>query len=195
MVLVVKSEGAESVLITLRVAVEKCAFRLGIKMDSKRVNLLCRDILDVYRYDSIEDVKQCFKKAGQGIYDFGFNKRDTITMLHVSEWMKSHLEEKAREREKMMREEVAQEVTADPEVSQGYIDEIKMILKESIKKDKEGKGNGGIHEDFWLKQLYRMRAQRIVFKLIRKKVKEGKILSRREEDFIDQWNVRKYLYK
>ena len=68
--------------------------------DGDRLNTLVEDLMDVYSYDSLEDVRECMKKGRRGDYGFGHHKRGFITMLLLREWMARHLEEKAIIREK-----------------------------------------------------------------------------------------------
>ena len=68
--------------------------------DADRLTTLVEDLMDVYSYDSLEDVRECFKKGRRGEYGFGHHKRGFITMLLLREWMSRHLEEKAVIREK-----------------------------------------------------------------------------------------------
>lgn len=68
--------------------------------DADRLRTLVEDLIDVYAYDALEDVRECLKKGRRGDYGFGHHKRGFITMLLLREWMERHLEEKAIIREK-----------------------------------------------------------------------------------------------
>jgi hypothetical protein len=68
--------------------------------DADRLTTLVEDLMDVYPYDSLEDIRECLKKGRRGDYGFGHHKRGFITMLLLREWMSRHLEEKAIIREK-----------------------------------------------------------------------------------------------
>jgi hypothetical protein len=107
----VKEHGQVNVLTNIRVSVEKCAMGLGISMSTTQVETLCLDILEVYKWDSVEDVQQCLKKARQGKYGFGHHSRSALTMILVGDWMAVHLEEKA-----MLRENEAAANLPQPEI-------------------------------------------------------------------------------
>ena len=98
----VQEHGEKNVLMEVRLAVEKCVDRLDLEMDDVRMLTLCKDIIDVFKYESIEDIRMCLKFGGQGRYGLGYNKRGVITMVMVHEWMGKYLEEKAQAREKLI---------------------------------------------------------------------------------------------
>ena len=91
------------VLTEIRVSVEKLAGGLNVAMTDSQVELLTRDILEVYKTDSVEDIQQCLKKGRQGKYSFGHHSRSAITMHLISDWMKLHLYEKSEARENKLR--------------------------------------------------------------------------------------------
>lgn len=193
-------EGLTKVKMEIRMSVEKCAMSLGITMSKAQVKILCDDIYDVYKYDSVEDIQQCLKKARQGQYDLAHFKRDVISMPLFRHWMKQHLEEKAQHRERIITDRKTKQdpdwKPADTKKADEYLAQMKAIVNKTVKKERaesKAKLNERHDEDFWLKELYKHRVQRLVFKLIKKKVKSGSVLSRREEAFIDSWQVRKYL--
>lgn len=81
-------------------SIEKLAMALNIKMNEIQLLTLCEDIIECYPYDSIEDVRECLKRARQGQYSFGHHQRGVISMPLIREWMAQHLEVKAQIREK-----------------------------------------------------------------------------------------------
>lgn len=84
----------------VRMAVEKCAIGLNIELSDAQVVVLCEDLIDTYSHDSIEDVLECLKKGRRGVYGFGHNRRDTLNMVLIREWMGQHLSEKWEQRER-----------------------------------------------------------------------------------------------
>jgi hypothetical protein len=90
--------GRNDVEVEISKYVTKCIQGLGLQMDNYSIQLLTEDIVEKYKYDSIEDVQICLKKGRQGYYGTTYNK---LNMVVISEWMTKHLEEKAiiRERE------------------------------------------------------------------------------------------------
>lgn len=193
-------EGLTKVKTEIRMSVEKCAMSLGMTMSKAQVKILCDDIFDVYKFDSIEDVQQCLKKGRQGEYDLAHFKRDVISMPLFRYWMKQHLEGKAQQRERLIAERKSKPdpdwKPADTKKADEYLAQMKKIVNKTLEKERDEskvKMNERHDEDLWIKELYKHRVQRMVFKLIKKRVKAGEILSKREEHFIDSWNVRKYL--
>lgn len=131
----VAAHGTDIVIVSIRVALEKCAAGLGINLSPHQMSMLCSDLIDVYSYDSIEDIQQCLKKARQGKYGFGHHKRDMITMSLIREWMAEHLDEKAIEREKIIqgRKYKESEPVTDEKALE-YLAKIKLKISESIEK-------------------------------------------------------------
>ena len=78
-------------------SVIKCGIGLGIELSNYESQLLVEDLVDVYKYDSIEDIQVCLKNGRQGKYGKNYNK---LNMIVFGEWMSKHLEQKAIEREK-----------------------------------------------------------------------------------------------
>lgn len=106
----IKEFGIEPVQITIKKAVTKCCAGLNIHMDPGLIDLLVEDLVDVYKYDSVEDIIECLKKGRQGKYGFGHNSRSALTMILIGEWMAKHLEEKAIAREKELQNQKKKDV-------------------------------------------------------------------------------------
>lgn len=79
-------------------AVSKCDLMLGTNSDSAFLEMMADELMDTYKYDSIEDLIEALKKGRRGFYGKNYNK---FNLVVVSEWMAKHLEEKAIEREKL----------------------------------------------------------------------------------------------
>jgi hypothetical protein len=87
--------------INLEVAkyVNKCIKGLDIEISNYTLQILIEDIIDKYKFDSIEDIQVCLKNGRQGRYGTTYNK---LNMVIISDWMSKHLEEKAIYREKII---------------------------------------------------------------------------------------------
>lgn len=69
----------------------KCAISVGIELSNHKSQLLVEDLVDKYKYDSIEDIQQALKKGRRGNYGSTYGK---LNMIVFTEWMARHLEEK-----------------------------------------------------------------------------------------------------
>lgn len=135
--------GKESVLTEIRLSVEKCAMALNIKMTDSQVIILCQDILSKYNTESIEDVRECFKKGRLGYYGFGMNSRNSLNMIILSEWMELHLIEKSKAREEHQRKLKISKKKLDNVDYEAY----KIRMKEEDKKEKpESKNDEGYNK-------------------------------------------------
>lgn len=82
-------------------SVTKCAIGLEIELSNHVLQILIEDIVDKYKFDSIEDIQECLKKGRRGHYGTTYNK---LNMIVISDWMSKHLEEKAIERENQFKD-------------------------------------------------------------------------------------------
>lgn len=98
----IRNYGEEAVIMNIAPSIEKLAYSLNIKMEKIQLVTLCEDIMECYPYDSIEDVRECLKKARQGEYSFGHHQRGVISMPLIRDWMSIHLEKKAQIRERQI---------------------------------------------------------------------------------------------
>ena len=98
----VNDHGNDNVKNYIKASLIKLSNAIGDNLDANadRLDMLATDLIEVYHYDSIEDITECLKKGRRGDYGFGHHKRGFITMLLLREWMARHLEEKAIIREK-----------------------------------------------------------------------------------------------
>lgn len=137
----IREHGANLVKAEIVFSIQKCINALGIEMDNSDLSTLAEDILDVYKYDSVEDVIQCLKKGRQGTYGLGYNNRRSLNMLIIREWMSKHLEEKATAREKALSEHKAKvtEYTNDANFYKAY--------KERMAKEAEKKKENNAEEN------------------------------------------------
>ncbi len=96
---VLKTYEVKNVLMEIRLYVEKCANALNIKMNDGQVSTLCEDLMETYKHDSLEDLRECLKAGRRGEYGFGHEQRNSLNMLIVRQWMGKHLEKKSLARE------------------------------------------------------------------------------------------------
>lgn len=108
----------------------KCRDSLGLSIDLGILQTIAEDLVDKYKYESIEDIMYCLKKGRQGYYGNNYNK---LNLIVISEWMGKHLEEKAREREKIIQNRKKETLDKDT-VIEGYVD---LMNGEKPKSEKE----------------------------------------------------------
>jgi hypothetical protein len=166
--------GELSVLTEVRLFVEKCAIGLNMKIDDQQMQILCDDIIDVYCYDSLEDLRECFKAARQGKYGFGFNRRTSITMELVKEWMAQYLSDKSSLREKLIhnRKSTTEDAPVISKKAVEYLSKIKDAITVKIKEQKD-------HNP--------VRDQRISIISVQQKLDNNQELTDQEWAFIDAW--------
>lgn len=94
--------GIDAVKNYVKASLIKLSNSIGDSLDKspERLNDLAEDLIDVYNYDSIEDITECLKNGRRGKYGFGHNKRGFVSMALLTEWMGLYLESKAELREK-----------------------------------------------------------------------------------------------
>lgn len=88
--------GRNEVNVQISNSVIKCAIGLNIELSNTQTQILIEDLVDKYKYDSIEDIQQCLKKGRRGDYGPTYGK---LNMIVISGWMSIHLDKKAAARE------------------------------------------------------------------------------------------------
>jgi len=86
--------GRNEVNLEIAKYVNKCLSGLDIEMSNDQIQILIEDIIDVYKWDSIEDIQICLKNGRQGKYGKTYGK---LNMIVFQEWMGKHLDQKANE--------------------------------------------------------------------------------------------------
>lgn len=81
-------------------ALTKCADGLGIELADNRCVMISKDLVDVFRYDSVEDILMALKRGRQGVYGFDYHNRNKLSMPLIHYWISLLMEEKAEAREK-----------------------------------------------------------------------------------------------
>lgn len=94
--------GRNEVNIQISNSVFKCAIGLNIELTNFQSQILIEDIVDKYKYDSIEDIQQCLKNGRRGDYGPTYGK---FNMIVISEWMNKHLEKKSIARESQLKKQ------------------------------------------------------------------------------------------
>ena len=77
-------------------AVNKCVRGLNIEMDNMALQIFIEDIIETYKFDSIEDIQICLKNGRQGKFGKTYGK---LNMIVFQGWMAKHLEQKEDSRE------------------------------------------------------------------------------------------------
>ena len=90
------SFGREQVKDQITKSAVKCYVGLGIDASKLEIDTFVEDIIDVYKFDSIEDIQICLKNGRQGKYGKTYNR---LNMIVFSDWMENHLTEKSILRE------------------------------------------------------------------------------------------------
>lgn len=95
-VALMKSGHKDDVIEVVCMSLEKCADALGVEMsESQKVNVV-HDMIEEYKYEAVEDLIFVLQNGRKGHYGKVFGK---LNMIVISEWMRNHLEDKARARE------------------------------------------------------------------------------------------------
>lgn len=81
----------------LNVALKKSADVLGIDLPASTIVNISEDLIDKYRFDSIEDILGALKKGRQGYYGNNYHK---LNLIVISDWVSMWLDDKAQAREK-----------------------------------------------------------------------------------------------
>lgn len=130
----IQKYGSKDVEVLILASVNKCIQSLDIEMDNSTVSILVEDIVEKFKYDSIEDIQLCLKKGRQGNYGPVYGK---INMIIVTEWMAKHLEEKSREREKIIEARKSDGKFTGWETREDYIKEAKKPIQKTVKEKRK----------------------------------------------------------
>lgn len=76
--------------------ITKAGMQVGTDLTPMAIELMAEDLIDAFKYDSLEDIAEALKKGRQGRYGKVYGKMNGIVL---AEWMGKHLEEKAIARE------------------------------------------------------------------------------------------------
>lgn len=121
----------------IQMSILKCSESLGVAMSPDQVTTLSEDILEVYKYESVEDITLCLKRARQGYY-MDVNNYGKINMLVFKQWMAIHLDMKYQAKEKQIESQKAVK-EADQEFDRERFYSEGMKLQEKLKAIREMK--------------------------------------------------------
>jgi predicted nucleotidyltransferase len=140
MVRQIEENSREDVFNMIAISVTKLQEALSINLSNSQFAMLCNDIIDKYKHDSIEDVIICLQNARQGKYDWGHEKRGILNMVIISYWMSFHLDDKAAELEKRHANEkkVISENEGSADLLKAHVPKVDYeAYKARMKKEKE----------------------------------------------------------
>lgn len=103
---ILNEHGLEMVLNVVKLSIAKCTEALQINLSDTQKETLAEDLIEVYEWDSIEDIQEALKRGRQG--EFGASYKQ-LNMIVVREWMRVILDEKAALREKAKQNEKKEE--------------------------------------------------------------------------------------
>lgn len=122
--------------------ISKAAMQTGTELTPDRLELMAEDLIDCYKYDSLEDIAEALKKGRQGRYGKMYGKLNGVIL---SEWMNKHLEEKANVREKALSQRKAS-TTKDIDIHEAYIDLMEKVKEQPTKAALISKANKVINK-------------------------------------------------
>ena len=127
----IKNHGDVQIKETLLMALSKCAVSLSIELNQLQLETLVEDLVDVYQWDSIEDIIEALKKGRQGQFGKTFGKLD---MTIIREWMNHQLSIKA---DQLERQHGKNKNEIDEEVFQVDYDAYRKRMQEEKQKKTE----------------------------------------------------------
>lgn len=100
--------------------ITKAGMQVGTDLTPMAIELMAEDLIDAYKYDSMEDIAEALKKGRQGRYGKIYGKLNGLVM---AEWMNKHLEEKAIARENLLSQQKANSPSIE-DIREVYIKKI-----------------------------------------------------------------------
>ena len=141
----IRAEGVskEAIKKEIQMSILKCSESLGVAMTPDQVTTLSEDILEVYKYESVEDITLCLKRARQGYY-MDVNNYGKINMPVFKQWMSIHLDMKYEAKEKQIQAQKVDQENDEPFDRDKYykegmelFDKLKAIREKKYKADEE----------------------------------------------------------
>lgn len=113
----------------------KLSVMLDVELSAERAKTLTEELYGLYRYESLEDIKMCFRKGATGEYGNNYNK---LSMTTLCQWMGQHLEKKAVQRET---EQASPNTMHDWKDRKEYLEAVKAgdLVQKEIEKKKKSK--------------------------------------------------------
>jgi len=138
--------GRNEVEIEISKSIIKCSTSLGIELDNIQIQTLTEDLIDVYKWDSIEDIQICLRNGRQGKYGTTYNK---LNMVIIQDWMSKHLEEKAIAREHQYNEIKKHTWESKEEYMEKALESSKQQTEDFIKEKEAEKENHRARNEFY----------------------------------------------
>ena len=107
--------------------ITKAGMQVGTDLTPMAIKLMAEDLIDAFKYDSLEDIAEALKKGRQGRYGKVYGK---INGIVLAEWMGKHLEEKA-----IARERVHKEKSSNSKEEKDFNKEYKRRMSEIVEKE------------------------------------------------------------
>ena len=101
------------------------AFNVKNNMSDLQVEIFIDDFMDMYKHESLADLKLCLKNARLGVYGTHYNSIDQLTIMN---WFKQYLAEKADARQKRHEKEKSKRPEQLDSIDQIAIDQMKKAL-------------------------------------------------------------------
>ncbi len=80
-------------------ALSKCSEAMQISLSDNAMKIITEDLIDMYKYESIQDIIDCLKAGRRGVY--GINSYGKLNLELITKWMAVYLDAKYLEREKV----------------------------------------------------------------------------------------------
>lgn len=130
-----QTQGDKPVKSLIFASLAKCSEALQIDLSKSQAVTLIEDIIEVYEWDSVEDILQAFKLGRQGVFGTTFKQ---LNMIIFREWMAHVLDQKAALREKAKHDQKKAESKPVKEFDrQAYYENYLRVERE--KKEQENK--------------------------------------------------------
>jgi hypothetical protein len=135
----------EAVKMVIAQSLLKCSAAMNIQMPQPSLEVIAEDIIDKYKFESVEDIIECLKKGRRGDYatDKDSKAYGKLNMEVISIWMTKHLDVKYQEREKAIQNEKKGELEDNFDAAEFYKKGKEYIdfLKEKEKKSNSFSGS------------------------------------------------------
>ena len=100
-----KEIGVEPLIVSLTFLISRTADNFNVPYNEQKAMLLAFDIIEKYKYETLEDFILIFKKGRQGEFSDGFDKLRFENSLVLGTWIPKYLEQKAKERELLQKKQ------------------------------------------------------------------------------------------
>gem|GEM_PF-2418739 len=73
-------------------AIVKASEAMQINLSDSAIKIITEDLIDMYQYESIQDIIECLKQGRRGVY--GVNSYGKLNLELISKWMQIYLDGK-----------------------------------------------------------------------------------------------------